>query len=218
MQQRPSEIVVLKPTTVFLSFLASQLADIDVPSYRTLNTNKTAYVIPKHSSEQGTLNEIQKHFTSMFRHEISRWLGKDARNEIETNFLEFLCCFKFELHSHIILMESSIKDANNVIKIKPRQLLLNWIKSEIENEGGLDDVIEEITLSQITENATLLIKNFTRLQDIKPFLQLYYKPIFETAMSRMSRHRSQWPIVNSYQSFCKYFAMEIHTQLIHLPS
>lgn len=216
MQQRQSEIVILKPTTVFLSFLASQLPEADLPGLQLLQTDNTAYLIQKQNSDEGTLDELEKHFTTMFRHEISRWLGEDARNDIETSFLDFLCCFKFELHSHIVLMEPSIEEGLRLITIKPRSVLLNWMKSAVEDNEALTDVMERVSLTNLVENATVIVKNFANLQAIKPFLTQYYKPIFETAMSRMCTQTEQWPQVNSFQAFSKYFAVEIHTQLKHL--
>lgn len=216
MHQGQSEIVVLKPTTVFLSFLASQLPEQDLPDLRQLQTDNTAYVIAKQNSDEATLNEIQKHFSTMFRHEICRWLGVNARNEIETSFLDFLCCFKFELHSHIILMEPTIGDGQQLLVIKPRTMLLNWIKSSVDEDQELVDIMEKVSLSQLVENATVMVKNFPQTKEIKPFLNQYYKPIFETAMSRMSNQAELWPEVNSFQSFIQYFSIEIHTQLIHL--
>lgn len=216
MHQSQSEIVVLKPTTVFLAFLASQLPEKNLPNLKLLQTDNTAYVIPKQKSDEETLNLLEKHFSTMFRHEICRWLGNEARNEIETSFFDFLCCFKFELHSHIVLMEPSIKEGRQAINIKPRTVLLNWIKTTVEHDDELSDVMERVTLTQVAENSTVMVKNFSSLKDIKPFLKQYYKPIFETAMSRMSNQSAQWPQVTSFESFSKYFAIEIHTQLIHL--
>ncbi|MCL9685599.1 hypothetical protein [Legionella maioricensis] len=218
MHQGPSEIVVLKPTTVFLSFLASQLPENDLPSLKLLQTDCTAYVINKHHAVVETIEEIEKNFSAMFRHEICRWLGNNARNEIETSFLDFLCCFKFEMHSHLVLMEPSIEAGNQLLIIKPRSSLLKWMKSAIEGQEELENVMERVTLSHLAENATVIIKNFSDLKEIKSFMAQYYKPIFETAMSRMSNQSSEWPVVNSFQSFSQYFTVEIHTQLIHLPS
>jgi len=185
-----------------------------------LQTDNTAYVIPKQDTEEATLDEIEKYFTKMFRHEISRWLGNNARNEIENSFLDFLCCFKFEMHSHIILMESSLKEGHQLLEIKPRSVLLNWIKSTVEEDEDeiAIQVMERVSLSNLTENSSVIVKNFSNLKDIKPFLNEYYKPIFETAMSRMSGEASQWPAVSSFESFRQYFSVEIHTQLIHLHS
>lgn len=216
MHQRQSEIVVLKPTNLFLAFLASQLPEANLPGLKLLHTDNTAYVIPKQDSDDATLDEIEKHFPTMFRHEISRWLGSSAHNEIETSFLDFLCCFKFELHSHIILMEPSIAAGHQMLNIKPRSALLDWMKSAVEEQDELSNVLSQISLSQITENSTVIVKNFPTIKEVKPFLRQYYKPIFETAMSRMSGQSKQWPQVNSFQSFRQYFAVEIHTQLIHL--
>jgi hypothetical protein len=218
MHQRPSEIVVLRPTTVFLSFLASQLPQSNLPSLKLLQTDCTAYVINKHTSNEDTVEEIEKNCTAMFRHEICRWLGDDARNPIESNFLDFLCCFKFELHSHIILMEPTIEKGHQLLIVKPRTMLFKWIKSAVEGPKELENVMERITLSNLVENSTVIVKNFSQLKEIKSFLNQYHKPIFETAMSRMSKQSNEWPVVNSFQSFRQYFAIEIHTQLIHLHS
>lgn len=216
MHSKHHEIVVLKPTTVFLSFLASQLPELDVPNLKQLHTDTTAYVIAKKDSDEGTLNEIARHFSTMFRHEICRWLGDSARNEIENSFIDFLCCFKFELHNHIILMESDINQGQQLLTIKPRTVLLNWMKTAAEDADELNDIMEQVTLSHITENATVLVKNFPKLSEIKPFVSTNYKPLFETAMSRMSGDKQQWPQIHSFSEFSKYFAIEIHTQLIHL--
>lgn len=216
MQPSQWEVVVLKPTQVFLSFLASQLPDVELPDLRLIQADKTAYVIKKQDSDEATLDEIERHFPTMFRHEICRWLGADARNEIEGSFLDFLCCFKFELHSQICLMEPTLAEGQSLIRIKPRSVLLKWMKSTVEDQEELVSVLEKVNLSQLAENATVVVKNFKSLADIKPFLQTYYGPIFETEMSRMCQKEDQWPLIESYQDFSRYFAIEIHTQLIHL--
>lgn len=214
MQLGQSEIVILKPTTVFYSFLASQLPEKDLPSLALLQTDNTAYVIKKQNSEEATLREIESHFNIMFRHEICRWLGPDAKNDIENSFIDFLCCFKFEFHSHIILMEPSLSQGHQLINIKPKSVLLNWIKS-VEGDQ-ISDVVERVSLANLVENATVLVKNFASLKDIKPFFSTYYKPIFTTVMTRMSSKPESWPEVNSFQALSHYFTFEIHTQLIHL--
>lgn len=218
MHQEPSEIVILKPTMVFMSFLASQLPESELPTMELLQTDSTAYVIPKKDSDDATLDELQKHFSTMFRHEICRWLGKDARNPIETSFFDFLCCFKFEMHDHIILMESSIKAGQQALIIKPRSVLLNWVKTSLDEIEDMVHVKEQVQLSHLVENATVMVKNFTKLSEIKPFFEHYYKSIFETSMSRMSGEKEHWPIVQSFQAFRRYFSVHIHTQLIHLCS
>ncbi|WP_058534593.1 hypothetical protein [Legionella saoudiensis] len=216
MRQKSYEIIVLKPTAVFLSFLASQLPEVKLPDLRLLQIDNTAYTIPKQATDDALLNEIEKCFPEMFRHEISRWLGDSVRSEIETNFLDFLCCFKFELHNHIILMEPTIEKGRQLLLFKPRAALLNWLKSTAEGQDELVEVIERVHLSNLEENATVMVKNFSNLTEIKPFIKNYYQPIFSTAMTRISNQSEQWPLIDSFQQFNEYFAVEIHTQLIHL--
>lgn len=216
MQQSQWEIVILKPTQVFLSFLASQLPDIDLPPLRLLQTDTTAYAIRKQDDDEATLDEIERNFATMFRHEISRWLGDDARNEIEGSFLDFLCCFKFELHSQIVLMESSIKEGHQLLCIKPRSVVLKWMKSAVEEQSDLVTILDHVNVSDIAENSTVVVKNFKQLSEIKPFIKHYYRPIFKAEMLRMSDRAEQWPDVDTFQTFNRYFAVEIHTQLIHL--
>lgn len=210
------EIVILKPAPVFLSFLKAQLPEVELPDLRLLQTDNTAYVIAKQNSDEDTLNEIERHFATMFRHEICRWLGPDARNRIEGSFLDFLCCFKFELHSHIVLMEPAISHGRQLLSIKPRSILLKWMKSAVEEQSDLASVLERVSLSQLTENATVVVKNFKKLTDIKVFLKNYYSPILEAEMLRMCNRTEEWPAIESYQAFSQYFAVQIHTQLIHL--
>ena len=219
MQQGESDVVILKPTAKFLSFLDAQLPDVDLPDIRALRTDHTAYTIAKQDSDEATLDEIERNFPFMFRYEISRLLGPDAYKGIEASFLDFLCCFKFELHSQIILMESSMHDAHQLLCIKPRSVLLNWIKSSYKPTGDqidLSNVLEKVNLTHLTENATVLAKNFKQLSEVKPFVQHYYRPIFKAEMIRMCETAEQWPEIDSFQMFRRYFAVEIHTQLIHL--
>jgi hypothetical protein len=210
------EIVILKPAPVFLSFLRAQLPDVELPDLRLLQTDNTAYVIKKQKNDEDTLDEIEYHFATMFRHEISRWLGPNAHNKIEGSFLDFLCCFKFELHSHIVLMEPSISQGKQLLSIKPRSVLLKWMKSAVEEQNDLANVLERVSLAQLTENATVVVKNFKKFTDIKSFLKNYYLPILEAEMLRMCNKTEEWPAIESYQTFSQYFAVNIHSQLIHL--
>lgn len=216
MQQSQREIVILKPTSVFYSFLTAQLPEGCLPEIELLHYNNTAYVINKGQTEDEVLNEIERHYPAMFRHEIKRWLGDKARNSIENSFLDFLCCFKFELHSHIACFESDIADGKSLLRIKPRSMLLNWIKETVSDSNELVEIVEQVDVKQVAENGTVIIKNFVNMSEIKPFLVQHYPVIFEAEMARMSEESSTWPHVDSYRKFCRYFTMDIHTQLIHL--
>lgn len=216
MESSPWEIIVLKPTPVFFAFLASQLPQSDLPPPELLHVDNTAYAIRRQATDEATLDEIEKHFVRMFRYEISRWLGAEARNPIEGSFLDFLCCFKFELHTHLVVMEPSFNQGKQLIRIKPRSILLQWMKSIVQGNEDLVNVLEHVTLTRLAENATVLIKNFTDLKTIKPFLKAYYSLLFEAEMQRMGSDPAQWPCIDSYATFCRYFVIEMHTRLIHL--
>ncbi|KTD06139.1 hypothetical protein Lgra_2916 [Legionella gratiana] len=215
MRQSQYAIVVLKPTAAFLSFLTSKLPEIKLPDLRLLQIDNTAYVLERHLSGEVILDQIEKHFSVMFRHEIFRWLGDKVHNEMEVNFLDFLCCFKFELHHHILLMEPSIEKGRQLLLIEPRLALLNWINSAERRQEGLHDVVEKIKLMQL-ENTTVLVKSFSNLTEIKPFIKKNFLAISSTAMRYTLGESEQWPIIDSFQTFNQYFAIEIHTQLIHL--
>ena len=213
-----SEIVVLRPTVVFFSFLASQLGEDNLPSFKSLQTDNTAYLIKKCPTEEETLNELENIYSKMFRHEICRWLGSDARNVIEKSFLDFLCCFKMEFHSHLILLESSVDKVHQMVQLRPRTKLLHWLNKAVEKQPELADVMEHVTLSHLTENASVLLKNFNNLNEIKPFLESFHQTIFATAMSRITNEYERWPKISSFQDFTNYFSVEIHTQLISYAS
>ncbi len=217
MQQNESDVVILIPTPAFLSFLADQLPDAELPDIHFLKTNRTAYTISKKDSDEETLDEIERHFPSMFQHEIERILGVGACKGIECSFLDFLMSFKFELHSQIVLMEPSIEQGHQLLCIKPRSVLIKWIKSSLsESQFDLVHVLKPINLSHIVENATVLVKNFNHLSDVKPFIEHYYRAIFKAEMLRICGDSEQWPAIDSFQMFRRYFAVEIHTHLIHL--
>lgn len=216
MAQNESDIVILKPTPVFLSFLAGQLPGIELPDIGSMPTDYTAYTIHKQDSDEATLDEIERHFQSMFRYEIRRLLGDQVHKDIEGSFLDFLCCFKFELHSQIVLMESSIDEGQQLLCVKPRSVMLKWMKSSLEDQIDMSSILKQINLSHLTENATVLVKNFKQRSEIKPFIKHFYRPIFKAEMLRMCDKAEQWPEVDSFQTFNRYFAVEVHTQLVHL--
>jgi hypothetical protein len=218
MQQNESDIIILKPTKSFLSFLAEQQPDIEIPEISAFKSNHTAYTIIKRDSDEATLDEVERNFPAMFRHEICRLFGESACNHFEGSFIDFLMCFKFELHNHIVLMEPSIEQGNQLLCVKPRSVVLKLIKPEV-NQGSNNSPIgffKSMNLAHIMENATVLVKNFNKLSEIKPFIQSYYRPIFKAEMLRMHSDVDQWPVIDTFQMFRRYFEVEIHTQLIHL--
>jgi len=225
MQQCQREVIFLKPTSALLSFLAEQLPHATLPDLNAMQSDTTAYTIPVHETDEALLDTIEQHFSYMFQYEIERWLGIEATLDIKATFLDFLCCFKFEIHSNIVLLEPSMQDGKQLLRVKPRALLLKKMQEIIENQhldGHCDDdgddvlVIEQIKLANLTENATVVIKNFEQVDEIKPFVQQFYRPIYKLEMMRMCEQREQWPEMLSFDAFSRYFLVDVHTNIIHL--
>ena len=217
MQPNQWEIIVLKPSPTFLSFIASQLPHLTLPEYRMLQTDNTGYVLQQQGSDEELLDEIERQYPKIFKYEIQRWLGLQIEQDIKVSFLDFLCCFKFDLHTHILLMEPTVVDARQMISVKPRGVLTKWVRAKLlvymENEG---EVIQQVDISQWAQDATVIVKNLNQVYDLKPFLRHYYNEIYEAEVCRMSEAEIEWPVIDSYQMFVRYFAVELHTQLVHL--
>ena len=216
MTQNDSNIIILKPTPSFLSFINEQLPNYELPDIAALQIDNTAYTIRKQENDEATLDEIERLFPSMFQHEISRLLGEKLALDVKGSFLDFLCCFKFELHSQVVLMESSFDEGHQLLCVKPRSVALKWIPAETGQEVDATNLLCQANLPSHIENATVVVKNFRQLSEIKPFIQHYYQPIFYAEMFRMPQQAAFWPVVNSFQAFRRYFEIEIHTQLVHL--
>ena len=216
MAVKDADVVILKPTAVFLKFLAANFPQVILPDLATLKSDSTAYTITRQENDEETLNEIERNFPEMFRHEIYRVLGKKVDESLEVSFLDFLCCFKFELHSQIVLMENSLTNGAQLLRVKPRSVLLTWMKTSLEDKVDFSEILKQLNINHLAENATVLIKNFTSQQEIKPFVQHYYRPILKAEMLRIFDIAENWPNIESFEEFNRYFAVELHTQLVHL--
>ena len=214
-QQNYHEIVILKPTSVFLSFLAAQAPKADLPPLEVLQRDTTAYSIPKQDGEEERIDEIERHFPAMFRYEIRRWLGDEITNPIEGSSLDFLCCFKFEIHTHIVLLEDAVEEAKQLLCVRPCSVLLKWIRSSTEGHEEPADVIERVSLSKLSQNATVVAKNFENKAAMELFVKQNYHEIYNAEMSRMCSNMEKWPDINSYDEFNHYFMIEPHSHVIH---
>ena len=89
-------------------------------------------------------------------------------------------------------------------------------KSSIEDQDDLYEVLERVTLTQLSENATVVIKNFDSQLEVKLLIDCHYEAMFKAEMLRMCDDATLWPEINSFESFVRYFSADIHTKLIHL--
>lgn len=211
------DIVILKPTRAFLTFLADQMPGVALPSLKELQKSCTAYAIQKQKSDEATLDEIERHFVTMYQHEIQRCCQLEPAKKIEGTFLDFLCCFKIEMHSQILILEDNISEGKQLVRVKPNSHLLKWIRTIADKDPTISSLISSLSMSHLTDNATVIIKNFGQVaEDIHIFILDYYKQIYEAEMSRLSEMTEQWPEVNSYHDFSQYFTVTTHPKLVHL--
>ena len=101
--------------------------------------------------------------------------------------------------------------------VERRELYVAAQEDDLEDDG--DEavlVLEHVKLSHLTENATVVIKAFQHPDDVQPFIKHYFRPIFKTEMMRLCESREQWPPVQSFEDFNRYFSMDVHSTLIHL--
>lgn len=218
MHQRNYQVVVLRPTAAFLSLLAIQLSESELPSLELLQTDNTSYLIPKAASDDELLELLQQFSPTIFHHEIYRWLGDKVFTGMEFSFFDFLRCFKFEIHSHILLMEPNIQQGHQALIIKPRSLLFQGIQASSTEQGAGLKQQDRVALTNMADCATVMIKNFSKLSEIKPFIERNYGSLFDLIKCRMSKNATEWPRVNSFHAFKQYFTIHIHTQLISLES
>ena len=105
MQTVDHEIIVLKPTSRFLSFLVELRPDLRWPELVSFQKDTTAYTLRRHVTDDDLLEEMLLNFPRMFQHEIARWLGEEASSQITGSFFDFLCFFKFELHTQLVRLQ-----------------------------------------------------------------------------------------------------------------
>ena len=109
MQRNGYEIIVLKPTHVFRSFLSVLQPNIDWPSLDRFLKDTTAYTLKKSHTNDALLKQIEYHYQEMLHHEVTKWVGEEVRERIRISFFDFLRFFKFEIHTQVMLMESATR-------------------------------------------------------------------------------------------------------------
>lgn len=216
MSQMKSCIIVLKPTSFFTSFVTEQLPDFDCPNDEDLEADYTAYTLPACENDDALLEQLERLFPFMFRHEVSRRLGKHIASGMKADFLDFLCCFKFEVHSETVLMASSLQDCQQLVCVKPRFVDLKWLPEADSDHIEVRGLLDALHTSQPSQTASLLVRKFDRFADLKPLVQRYCRPLLQQDLMKKAAQLIQWPTASSMQMFHRYFAVEVHTQLVHL--
>ena len=109
MQRNECEIIVLKPTQLFRLFLKVLRPDINWSNLSLFQQDATAYSIKKSYSDDALIEQMEYHYLAMMRHEVIKWLGDDVGAVIKISFFDFLRFFKFEIHTDVMVMDSSFE-------------------------------------------------------------------------------------------------------------
>lgn len=216
MSRFKSCIIILKPTSFFTSFVAEQLPDFDCPHEEDLESDYTAYTIPACDNDEVLLEHLERLSPFMFRHEVSRLIGKKLASKIQSDFLDFMCCFKFEVHTQSVLTESSIEDCQQLVCVKPRVVDVDWLPEANDSQIEVRGLFQSLNTTETAQTASVLVKKFDRLADLKPLIFRYCKPLLRQEFMKKASQLIQWPSASSLQTFNRYFAIEVHTQLVHL--
>lgn len=215
MSRFKSCIIILKPTSFFTSFVAEQLQDFDCPIEEDLESDCTAYTIPACDDDEVLLEHLERLYPFMFTHEVTRVWGKELASKIQADFLDFMCCFRFEMHQSMV-MESSIQDCHQLVCVKPKVVDLEWLPATNEDEIEVRDVLQALNAPSTTQTASVLVKKFDKLADLKPLVHKYCRPLLKQDFMKKAVQLIQWPSASAMQTFNRYFAIEVHTQLVHL--
>lgn len=212
MPQNELSILILKPTENFLGFLSSQFPDISLPKLAAIQHDSTAYSIPKCQDDESILNAVETFYPLMLKHESSRLIGQALSSEISGSFFDFLCYFKFELHTEVMSVDAKIDGEERVLCIRPRSVVVSMASQHTNTY----DAHEMDYLSHFTENTTALMQNFHDISEIKPFMRNHYRPIIRKEMQRLSEDAQYCPVVSSFKLFSRYFDIEFHSRVVHL--
>ncbi len=205
--------IILKPTPFFVSFITEQLPDFEEVIQLEQGADNTAYTIPICDSDEDLFEHLERLYPYMFRYEVTRLFGKALADKLSADFLDFLCCFKFDVHSQPLMLGTSLKDRRQLVCVKPRTISFEWTSSE--DPIVVKDLMKTHALFTSINTTTVLIKHCDTL-DIKPLLKRYCRPLLQTNGMKQPAQVIQWPTLQSWRLFDRYFAVEVHTQLVHL--
>lgn len=215
MPHNQSCIIILKPTSFFLSFVTEQLSDFEQTEEAEMSADNTAYTMPSYDNDDALLEHLERLYPYMFQHEVVRLFGQSIASKINADFLDFMCCFKFEVYAEPLLMATSVEDCHQLVCVKPRVVSFDWMPTSGNDHIKVKGLVQTLDLFRATPAATALVKTLDKL-DLKPLLHRYCKPLLKADLMKKAMQMIQWPTTQSWQMFNRYFAVEVHTQLVHL--
>lgn len=211
MPQNELSILILKPTKNFIALISAQFPDFYDSDSSLPCLNNMAYSIPKCHDDESVLNVLENFYPLIFQHELNRLVGNKVSERIDATFFDFLCCFKFELYSDVVMMDTTKDNAERVLCVEPRSVSL--FCSPQASQVTREKLSLKPSLNHYT---TAWVKSFRDETEIDLFLKHHYRPILQEEMKRFSNDAAYLPVVNSFKLFTRYFDVKWHAPLVRL--
>lgn len=208
----PTQVVFIKPTSVFYAFLLSQLGEEKLPDYKLLTVDTTAFLIPYFQEEEKTIEFIASIYPNIFKYEIQRWLGKEVKNAIFERYDDFVSCFRLSYHSYVFSTTPlTSKNAFVALSVHPQKALLTAIKKDSKLMTA-----SQLQLPHIEENGSVFLLPLNEDEELICFLHEQFESIASLEKKRLGLLDA--PIINTYHEFIEYFSVHIHSHVLRTES
>lgn len=215
MKYKEANILILKPTVKFISFIQLNLPNLDWTSLEDLKFETTAYVVRDIQNDDDLLIELERMYLLIFNTEISKILGKKLAKKINCSFFDFLNCFKFEIHKKAALTNLITNDRQQVASIKPKSVSINV--PIIAGKTNLMDICEALEQVNLASKQQIIVKGFNQVEELFDFIKRYYKFIFNFKFNICSSDiANKFNIFSDLKLLRRYLKVEMHSDSLHV--
>lgn len=103
-----TRVLVLKPQVNLLTFIHSQLPELDWKAVANTNSEATAYHIGDPEDDDELWSALEHNYAQIFEQELIKLIGFESSRQLELSFIDFLSCFKFEWHKDVKVVATGI--------------------------------------------------------------------------------------------------------------
>lgn len=103
-----TRVLVLKPQVNLLTFIHSQLPDLDWKVVANTNSESTAYHIGDPEDDDELWSALENNYAKIFEQELIKLIGIESSRKLQLSLIDFLSCFKFEWHNDVRVVATGI--------------------------------------------------------------------------------------------------------------
>ena len=169
-----TRVLVVKPQVNLLTFIHSQLPDLDWKAVANTNAESTAYHIGDPEDNDGLWSALEEHYAQIFEQELIKLIGVESSRKLQLSFIDFLSCFKFEWHEDVKVV------ATGVFKtIKQATIIQDDIDLTIAENTKvcLQDICEALEKSSFKHELILPVSDMVKLSVTQKLLLGYQQLI-----------------------------------------